>query len=58
MKSVRKHREAGQDYRSDDSSIAGVVIQLLPGETSSEALIPLHSTSDIVRLLIPGEDHP
>lgn len=56
MKFIRKHLETGQDYCSDDGRIQGVIVKVWPVENGSEALIRLHSTSEIVRVFIPSEE--
>lgn len=58
MKFMRKHLELGQDYRSDDGSVQGTIIKVWPVENGSEALIRLHSTSEVVRVFVPSEERP
>ncbi len=58
MKFMRKRLEVGQDYKSDDGSIQGTIIKVWPVDKGSEALIRMHSTSEVVRVFIPSEEHP
>lgn len=58
MKQLRQRLEAGQDYRSDDGKIDGVIIKVWPVENGSEALVQLRSTREILQVFIPNEDTP
>ncbi len=52
---VRKRLEVGQDYRSDNGDIQGVIIKMWPVENGSEALVRTQSTGEVVRVFIAGE---
>ncbi|TXN43407.1 hypothetical protein [Methylobacterium sp. WL7] len=58
MNLLRKRLEIGQDYRSDDGKIHGVIIEICPVENGSEALVWRQTTAEVARVFIPGEEHP
>lgn len=58
MKQVRQPLEVGQDYRSDDGEIDGVIIRVWPVENGSEALVQLRSTREVLQVFIPNKDTP
>lgn len=58
LKIMRRRLYVGQDYRSDDGNVQGVIVKVWPVETGSEALVQVRATGELMRVFIANEKQP
>ncbi len=55
MRLFRQHLSLGQDYRSGDGRIDGVIVAVWPTEHGSEAIVKAHSDGTEVKVFVPSK---